>query len=89
MANSPNTQLMKFGLLSVCLVVMAAGCATANPRRIATPPPALAERSDPDKPGAMPKRQRIPRWVAPPPAYGNRVVVNENETCEGLASPEG
>jgi hypothetical protein len=67
---------MKFGLLSVCLVVIAAGCATANPRRIATPHPALAERSDLDKNGT-PKRQRIPRWVAPPPAYGNRVVLNE------------
>jgi hypothetical protein len=75
---------MKLGLLSVCLVVIAAGCATANPRRVATPKPALAERLDPDKTGA-PKRQRIPRWVAPPPAYGNRVVSVESET----PAPEG
>ncbi len=68
---------MKVGLLSVCIVAIAAGCATATPRRVTTPKPELAERTDFDKGDGLPKRQRIPRWVAPPPAYGNRVVVNE------------
>lgn len=78
---------MKFGLLSVGLVVVAAGCATANPRRVTAPHTTLAERSDLDENG-VPKRQRTPRWVAPPPAYGNRVVLNECTPPEA-SEPEG
>ncbi len=73
----PNTQVMKTGLLVLSLLVAATtGCATANPRRIDVPPRALAERTPPDEvDGASRKRPAAPRWVAPPPAYGNRVVL--------------
>lgn len=69
---------MNLGWLGLLLVVTTAGCATAIPRRVDAPQPALAEHSAPAKDGkAVPKRPRAPRWVAPPPAYGNRVVCNE------------
>lgn len=69
---------MKLGWLGLLLVVTTAGCATVSPRRAFAPQPALAEHSEPTKDGeAVPKRPRVPRWVAPPPAYGNRVVCNE------------
>lgn len=69
---------MKLAWFGLLLVVTAAGCATATPRRVDAPQPALAEHSTPTKDGkALPKRPRVPRWVAPPPAYGNRVVFND------------
>jgi hypothetical protein len=75
--NSPNTSIMRSMLLIVSLIVAAtAGCASATPRRVDAPSPTLADRTraaDPD--GELPKRPRVPRWVAPPPAYGNRVVL--------------
>ncbi len=72
----PNTQTMKIDLLVLSLLVAATtGCATANPRRVDVPPRAFAERAPPDEvDGPSRKRPPAPRWVAPPPAYGNRVV---------------
>jgi hypothetical protein len=84
---------MKSSLLVLTLAMAVAGCATANPRRVQAPAPALAERTTPGENNrAIPKRP-VPRWVAPPPAYGNRVVLfsdtTEPDTGGIPSTPEG
>jgi hypothetical protein len=65
-----------FALTLVLAAAVAGGCgAAAVPRAAEPPPPASEPRTRAD-----PTETETPKLIAPPPAYGNKVVMAQGPT---------
>ncbi|MEZ4229313.1 MAG: hypothetical protein R3B89_09120 [Polyangiaceae bacterium] len=74
--NSPTPiARWRVGALAVFALCLGSGCAASQPPSPKAPPRAIEPRTEYDSPS------EVPEHLAPPPAYGNKVVMARAPTA--------